>query len=86
MSLFNLRRRQVDVDRAMPVIFGEIPEAELETSHTRAMVEVNVSRMPAEEQGVRFDLLPSFCHLVVLAANRFLRSVAVDSHHHPCSW
>lgn len=60
MSLFNLRRRQVDVDRAMPIIFGEIPEAELENSHTRAMVEVNVSRMPADEQGVRFDDLPYF--------------------------
>jgi hypothetical protein len=53
MSFFNLRRRQIDVDKQMPVIFGEIPEAELDSSHSRATIEVNVSNMPVEEQEVR---------------------------------
>lgn len=51
MSLFNLRRRQIDVDKQMPVVYGDIPEGELEVSHTRGTVEVNVSRMPADERG-----------------------------------
>lgn len=55
MSFFNLRRRQIDVDKQMPVIFGEIPETELDTSHARGTVEVNVSNMPVEEQEVRSD-------------------------------
>lgn len=72
MSLFNLRRRQLDVERQMPIKFGEIPEAELESSHTRGMVEVNVSRMPAEEQGVRFCILLTLSHLPRIAAIPFL--------------
>ena len=59
----------------MPVLFGEIPEAELDSSHTRGTVEVNVSRMPAEERGVRLDTfflvysLPSLSNVPSLHAS-----------------
>lgn len=48
----------------MLVFFGDLPEAELETSNSRGTIEVNVSNMPREEQEVRFDHCSRFFFLL----------------------
>lgn len=64
MSFFNLRRRQIDADKQMPIHFGDLPEAEIETTHSRGTIEVNISNMPQEERAVRLGLLPHPYHRI----------------------